>query len=255
MTKDNYLTIAAISLVAYLTADVAHHMLGHAAACLALGGQIKLLSSVFVNCSLTGSAIDLAGPFANLLTGLVSLVAIYLLPRMSSSTRLFLALVVAFNFFWFYLQLAFSVTTRTDDWAWFMKQFHISGLSRYGMIAAGLTGYVFSIRVVARQLAPFASPHARARIIVVIAWVSAGIIACATAAFDPRAADVILKSALPQSMLLSIGLLLVPTRAARLTSSADVATPLPLSVIWIVMAVLAGAASIVLLGPGTALSS
>jgi len=246
--KDSYLTISAIALLAYLSADVAHHALGHAAACLAFGSQINLLSSVLVKCSLTGSAIDLAGPLANVLIALIALVAVRLLRRISASVRLFLSLVAAFNLFWFWLQLVFSATTMTDDWAWFINQYHIGRISRYAMIATGIVGYAVTIRIVARQMAPFASAHVRAIIIVAIAWVSAGFIACATAAFEPRAVDVILKSALPQSMLLSIGLLLVPSQAARFASNTAVATPLPFSRAWVVMAAFGCAASIILLG-------
>jgi hypothetical protein len=254
MTRDNYPTIAAIALCAYLSADVAHHVMGHAAACMALGGQIKFLSSVLVICSATGSAIDLAGPFANLLTGIVAFSILHTTRHTSSATHLFLALVVAFNLFWFFLQLAFSVTTSTDDWAWFIKQFHISHLIRYAMIAAGIAGYLFTIHIVAKQMAPFASSHTRAKPIVVIAWITAGIIAVATAALDPNAAVVILRNALPQSMVLSAGLLVVSSKAAR-TPSIDVEKPLAFSARWIAIALLSGIASILLLGPGVALTT
>lgn len=254
MTRDNYPTIAAIALLAYLSADVAHHVMGHAAACMALGGQIKSLSSVLVLCSATGSVIDLAGPFANFLTGIVAFVVLLAVRNASSTTRLFLVLVVAFNFFWFFLQLASSVTTSTDDWALFIKQFHIDNLIRNGMIAVGIAGYFLTIHIVARQMAPFASPPARARVIVVIAWITAGFIACSTAAFDPHATEVILRNALPQSMALSIGLLFVPLKAAR-ASSVEVAASVPFSLAWITLALLAGVASILLLGPGIALNN
>jgi hypothetical protein len=55
--KDNTATIAAIGLLAYASADIAHHALGHGAACLGLGGRIISLSSIFVNCSLHGATI------------------------------------------------------------------------------------------------------------------------------------------------------------------------------------------------------
>ena len=57
--KDNIVTIAAIGLLAYASADIGHHAFGHGAACLGLGGRILSLSSIFVNCSLRGAAIDL----------------------------------------------------------------------------------------------------------------------------------------------------------------------------------------------------
>jgi hypothetical protein len=41
-------TLAAIGLLAYVSADIAHHALGHGAACLALQGQTRSLG-VFDN--------------------------------------------------------------------------------------------------------------------------------------------------------------------------------------------------------------
>src|SRR5580658_2205809 len=96
-SKDNLATVGAIGLLAYVSADVAHHALGHGAACLALGGRIRSLSSVFVNCSVTGAVIDLAGPFANLVTGLAAALCIRVVHRTSTPTRLFFILVAAFN--------------------------------------------------------------------------------------------------------------------------------------------------------------
>src|SRR5436309_2789518 len=87
------------------TFGVSHHALGHGGACFALGGRINSLSSIFVDCSLTGTAIDLAGPFANLALGLLALLAMRFARPTSASARLFLILVAAFNLFWFELQL------------------------------------------------------------------------------------------------------------------------------------------------------
>ena len=189
--KDNIVTIAAIGLLAYASADIAHHAFGHGAACLALGGRIISLSSIFVNCSLRGAAIDLAGPFANLVLGLVAMLAARMATRASSATRLFYILVAAFNLLWFALQLVFSAATRTDDWAWAMHQFQVAEPIRYGMIAVGALAYLLSVRAIAAQMAPFAHPPARARTIVLSAWLTAGGLACATAALDHNAAAAI----------------------------------------------------------------
>jgi len=252
MPKDNYLTIAAIAILAYLLADVAHHAFGHGAACILLGGHINSLSSIFVNCSLTGSVIDLAGPLANFILGVLGFALIPLMGRTSSSNRLFLTLVAAFNLFWLWLQLAANAATMTDDWAWPMKQLRINGIGQYAMVAAGIAGYLFTIRMVAKQLASFSIPVARVRIIVMVALISAGIIATVTAAFDPHATEAILRHALPQSLLSSIGLLFVPSRASRCSSSDDVANPVPFSLFWVITAALSALASVVLLGAGIA---
>jgi len=252
-SRDSLATLVAVSLIAYVSADVAHHALGHGAACLVLGGQIHSLSSIFVNCSLTGAAIDLAGPFANLLIGLVAALFARIALRQTTSARLFCILAAAFNLQWFALQLVFSAATLTDDWAFAVQEFHVSSLARYGLIAIGALSYVVTVQFIAAQMAPFARPVSRARTIVGTAWLTAGVIACATALLDANPAAAILRNAGPQSLLLSIGLLFVPARAARLSCS-SAASMLARSFPWILAATLVGAASIVFLGPGIAVT-
>ncbi len=254
VSKDSVLTIGAIGLLAYLSADVAHHVLGHAGACLALGGQVQSLSSVHVQCSVTGSAVDLAGPVASLLVGMVAWLGARFTGLRRAATHLYCTLAAAFNFFWFGGQLAFSAATRTDDWAWAMQQYHVIEPIRYGMIACGVAFYLFAVRVVGYQLAPFAQPIARARIIAATAWVSAGVIAILTAALDHPASSVILRDAMPQSLLLPIGLLFAPARAARSASSDGASGCLPIMIPWIVSAAVACGLSVACLGPGFAIA-
>ncbi len=247
--KDDIATVAATGLVAYVSADIAHHALGHGAACLMLDGRIRLLSSIFVNCSLTGATIDLAGPFANLAVGFVAVLVTRVTTR-TSATRLFFVLAAAFNLFWFGLQLAFSAATRTDDWAWAIRYFHVTEPVRYSLIAVGVLVYVFSIRIISVAMAPFAHPRGRATTIVVAAWLAAGAIACATAAFDRNPASAILRHAAPQSLLLTLGLFFVPGRATGLSPSEGGDVAIAASIPWIVAAIIVGAVSMVYLGPG-----
>ena len=252
--KDSVVTIAAIGLLAYASADVTHHALGHGAACLVLGGQIVSLSSNYVQCSLRGATIDLAGPLANLVLGLGALLASRMASRRSSATRLFLVLVAAFNLLWLTLQLVFSLATRTDDWAWALHQLHVTAPIRVAMIVVGSACYVVTVRASAVRLAPFAHPCARAWRIVLTAWLTAGALATATAAFDPSAGVVLLRHVLEQSLGLSIGLLFVPVRAARLALPERGAALVTFSWAWVGAAAIVGAASIALLGPGIAIA-
>lgn len=248
--RDNALTIAAIGLLAYLSADVAHHALGHGGACIALGGQIVSLSSIYVHCTVRGALMDLAGPFANLALGLLALMAVRFSGNASSSVRLFYVLVAAFNLFWFEMQLVFSAATRTDDWAWPLQHYAIGEAVRYALIAVGALAYLATIRIIAAQLSPFAQSRARVSRIAFIAWLTAGVLACATGLFDPHPIPAILRHAAPQSLAFSVGLLFTPTRASSFASSASAASELPLSLAWITVAMLAAAGSIVFLGPG-----
>ncbi len=248
--RDDLVTLVAIGLLAYATADIAHHVLGHGGACRALGGRIVSLSSVFVNCTVRGSAIDLAGPFANLAVGLAALALAHHLSA-ASTARLFFALAAAFNLFWFALLLLFSAATRTDDFAWPMAAFHVSEPVRYGLIAVGGLLYLLSVRAVAVPMAGYARPRARVWRIVVAAWLTAGVLACATALFDRHPAAAILHHAAPQSFIVSIGLLFLPQRAAQISTA--VSPVIGLSVPWVAAALIAAAVSIVFLGPGFSL--
>jgi hypothetical protein len=249
--RDGLNTVAAIALLAYVSADVAHHLLGHGVACVASGGRIVLLSSIFVNCTVRGAAVDLAGPFANLAIGMAALAAaIYAMPRLGPAVRLFLILTAAFNLLWFTLQLAFSAATRTDDFAWPMMHFHVGAIGRYVLIALGALGYLVSIRVIARLMGGFAYPLARVQKLVLISWLTAGGIACLTAAFDHHPVAALLHHAAPQSLLLSIGLLFVPARTVP--QERPVVPRIESSVPWILAACVVAAASIIFLGPGIA---
>jgi hypothetical protein len=251
--RDSIATIAAIGLLAYVAADVAHHALGHGAACIALGGRVASLSSTFVDCTLRGSAIDLAGPLASLVAGAAAMAWLRIATRLSPAARLFWILAAAFNLFWFALQLVSSAATRTDDWAWAMHEFHATELARYGLIATGLAGYAWVVRACATWMAPFASSRARAGAIALVPWLAAGAIACATALLDRHAGPAMFRLALAQSMGLAIGLLFVPRRAAKIAPAASAqAEAIGFSLPWVATAAIAGVGSILLLGPGIA---
>ena len=251
---DSFATVAAVALIAYVSADVAHHALGHGVACLAQGGRIESLSSVFVRCSCTGAAIDLAGPLANLLLGLGALGTIRFASLTAASARLFWSLTAAFNLFYFAGQLLFSAATRTDDWAWPLRYFHVAEPVRFALMALGCTAYVLTVRLLATQMASFAAPRARATALVYCAWTTAGLTACLTAAFDRQPAAALLYHAVPQSLLLPLGLLFVPVPAARRAALVAAENVLAFSLPWAMAAAVVGLASLLILGPGIALA-
>ncbi len=254
-TNDSGITIAAIGLLAYASADVAHHVLGHGGACLALGGSIISLSSVFVDCSLHGATIDLAGPVANLALGLAAMSVARVARPGSAAMRLFWVLAVAFNLFWFAGQLVFSVVTGTDDWAWAMERYGVTAAGRFGLLVIGVSAYLLVIRYTSSRLTGFAYPRQRVGRIVLFALVAAGLTACATATLARDPVRVILSQALPQSVLLPIGLLFVPGRAARLLECDNQAAAVAFSIGWVCVAGIVGIASIFFLGPGIAVAS
>lgn len=203
---DDLPTVTALGLLGYESADVAHHVLGHGAMCLASGGRIELLSSIQVLCSVRTPIIDLAGPFANLLVGGIAAAAAI---ASRSTTRLLFALASGFNLLWFGGQLVFSVATRTDDFAWPLTAYYAAGADRYALIAFGVLLYIATRQLVAHLAAGY-GPPGRANRIMWTAWFAAGIFACTTALFDSDPWTAVIHYAAPQSWLLSAGLLSVP---------------------------------------------
>lgn len=250
--QDSLTTVVAIALVAYVTADIAHHGIGHGLMCWLQGGQIELLTSVFVRCSRTALAIDLGGPVANLVLGLIAALALRISKRPSVSTELFYILLAGINLMWFSIQLVFCVLTDTDDWTWLLHVFNSAPAVRYPLVALGVLIYVLAARYLRTRMARFARPPGRSRVIVLAAWLSAGAIACATAVFDPNGPGAVWHKALPQSLLLSIGLLSL-ARGSQNVPPPEGYGAIGISRGWIVAAVMLSLLSIAFLGPGVGL--
>lgn len=72
------LTLVATSALAYVMGVALHEHLGHAAACLLLGGRVTELGAFYVNCNYAGmsrwgvKAVAAAGPLVSALTGILS---------------------------------------------------------------------------------------------------------------------------------------------------------------------------------------
>lgn len=248
--RDDLATVASIGAVAYLLADVAHHAFGHGLACLALGGSIRSLSSVFVDCTLTGAIIDLSGPAANLVIGVVAALLAIAYGQRSRSLAFFLVLTAAFNLYWLTLQLVFSVATNSDDWAWPMHVYGAGTTVRWSLAAAGAIAYHLTTRFVGRQLAiPDRSDALR---VVLAAWLAAGAVACLTAAFATSAISTVTQHALPQSLGLSVGLLFTPAISARQTRGPRLT--IHRSWPWILAAIASTALSVLILGRGVPLA-
>jgi len=108
----SYSTLAAIASVAFVVACVAHEAVGHGGMCLALGGRITLLTSVYFRCANGGPLTDAAGPLMYLIVG----AACWLLARgrpVASWSRLFFVLAMAPNLFWGAGYFTFSAATNT----------------------------------------------------------------------------------------------------------------------------------------------
>jgi hypothetical protein len=165
-TKDrastDYLTVIALSLLAYTLAVLLHEHLGHGLACAALGGHLTELGAYYVNCqyaNMSDSSIRLvavAGPMVSLLTGVLCLSVLGRIPKSSSHARYLVWLLGTIGLMTAFGYLLFSGVSGLGDfgtsrdgalylaapeWLW-----------RVVLVLLGVAGYALAIFVSLRRI-------------------------------------------------------------------------------------------------------
>lgn len=193
-------TLAALAGVAFVTAAVGHEAIGHGGACLAAGGRVTLLTSVYFRCSDGVPAVDAAAPLMNLVMG----AAFWAMARgrpAASASRMFFVLAMAFNLFWGAGYFVFSSVTNRGDWAFVLRGLALEPrwLWRALMGILGLFLYVRFLRAIA-ACAPAGLPFA-------MAWLVAGTISCLAALCYPGPTLPALREAAQEGFGAAVGLL------------------------------------------------
>lgn len=173
----SFVTLSAIAALAFIVACVSHEVIGHGGACLALGGRITLLSSVYFRCSNGGPLIDASGPLMNFIVGASCYAILRARPRLARNWRLFFAFAMAFNLFWGAGYFILCAITDQGDWAFVLHQLALEprAVWRCAMGALGFFLYYGSTRLVAAEL-PSGTP-------LVVPYLAAGVVACLTPLF------------------------------------------------------------------------
>jgi hypothetical protein len=243
-----FVNVAAIAALAFIAACTSHEVLGHGGGCLAEGGRITLLTSVYFHCENGGVIADLAGPCANLLLGIAAYV---LLERndWSSNLRHFLLLTCAFNLFWLSGCMLVSAAAGRSDFAYLLRVLAVSPpwLGRLALGALGLLVYWAGMRATAKHTAQGAS--------LVISYTVAGIVSCGAALFFVGPVAPAVREAAFESFGSAIGLLLLARSMSRRLPQNPLSMPSPSSFGWLAAGVLVTVAFILLLGRGIVVAS
>lgn len=186
-------TVAAIAIAAACIVTVDHEALGHGSACLALGGSITLLTSVYFHCTVPSAWIAAAGPLANLIMSAAAWLVLRAVPRRLSRLRLLLVLMTAFGVFWEAGYLLYSTVLGEGDWAVAARSLLGSSTWRWESVTGGLgfVLYVVGTRLTARSLrlalGQDGSPRSTDfRGLLRTSWAAASLSACvAAAAYAP----------------------------------------------------------------------
>jgi hypothetical protein len=225
------ITVVAIAAAAASIAAFAHEAAGHGGVCLALGGQITQLTSVYFHCKPGDAWVAAGGPIGNLVAFALSWLGLAALPAGPPRLRLMLMLVMGFSIFWAAGYLPYSMWRHDGDYYLAARDL-IPGpgvVWRWGGVILGLLLYVLGAVTVARSGAAWADQGAVVRMRR-LAWLAGAISAVAAAAlYAPDRIEAMVQALLEVGAA-SVPLLLAlrPRAAATLTE-----TPVARSVPWI----------------------
>jgi hypothetical protein len=114
---DDRVPVGAIAVAAACIVTLDHEALGHGSACLAFGGRIALLTSVYFRCTTPSVWIAAAGPAGNLVMSAAAWGALQIVPPRLSRLRWLLLLVAALSVFWEAGYLLYATVLGEGDWA------------------------------------------------------------------------------------------------------------------------------------------
>jgi hypothetical protein len=186
--RNDWLTVAAIGLLAMCAVTVDHEGLGHGSVCLLVHGRITLLTSSLFRCSARSGWIDAGGPAMNLFMGTLALVARAMLPKNFLKLRLFLICVTAFSFFWEGGYLIDAMHHQNGD-LYFFTQFLLGSVTvwqRWVGAGAGLALFVLSARIASGALSGIWPDARAARGVARTIWIAAATGAAIAAALYVR---------------------------------------------------------------------
>jgi hypothetical protein len=256
-TPDDFLTLMALGILAFILADVTHEGLGHGLAIVTLGAKPVIFTTCYFGSQgSTTRWIPAAGGLANLCVGLLSFLSLRLVRPRSTHLRYFLVLAIAFNLFFASAYPAYSGVALFGDWAAVISGLTPAWLWRTLLVLVSVTAYLLSMMLVARAIRPFCGsrqPQAVKRLsrITLIPYLAAMAAACLGGAPNPAGSMVILTAALPAAAA-AFGLTQMDHFAAATSSDSHVQAGgvITRSRSWIAAAVLVLAFFAGVLGPG-----
>jgi len=154
------LTIAAISVVAYIVQNVLHEAVGHGGVCLLLGGEPTSLSTAYFD-MVDGSVspaerrlVAAGGAVVNILAGGICWALLRTMRGAGDSFRFFLWLSMTINLLTGTGYLLFSGTMQVGDWVVVIAGFEPFWLWNTLMILVGVVTYLLCIRLSLSTMLP-----------------------------------------------------------------------------------------------------
>ena len=251
--RNDWLTAAAVGVLAMCVVTFDHEALGHGGVCVLLNGHIRVLTSSIFRCGVRSAWIDPAGPAANLLMGTLALAGLRLVPERLLTARLLLIVITAFSYFWEAGYLIRAMQRRDGD-LYYFAQFlfgHVSTWQRLVASGVGLALYILTARLTSDAFLKLWPQVRVARGVARTVWISAtaGAAAAALAYAGPGWSD--FRDAVLETGAASFPLLFIPLTRPQVEERRSSAL-LARSSITIVVAAVIYAVFVASLGRGIA---
>jgi hypothetical protein len=189
---DDFPTLIALGIIAFIIADVAHEALGHGLATLAVGGHPELLTTSYFSSSGSWSRwIPAGGGIANLMVGGLFMFTLRMFRVMTPTLRYFCILGATFNLLFAAGYPFYSGIAVFGDWASVISGLSPAWLWRVLLVVVSVAGYYGALLLLATEVRPFCGSGSvdalrRLRRITLIPVLAALVTACVAGALNPR---------------------------------------------------------------------
>jgi len=250
--QDDRLTVWAIAALAFMISSVLTEAT-HAVVALRTIAPLGMMTSAGWSSAYENVASEIAAPLANLAAAVVFWLLLRAFKTASVRARLFLLLSFAFNALTATAYVGFLGLTDYGDWYSVLLGVVAWTPARLLLLIGGVLAWCAAIFVLGSALT-HSMQRRRFRRIMLLAFVSAVVIACVAAAVNRLGIEFVLLSDLPITVVAQVGLLLVPFVLRRSASPAANPETITRSPIWIRVSAVCALAFIAVLGRGIILT-
>jgi hypothetical protein len=258
---DDLISVAAIGILAFISTDIAHEVVGHGIGFLIAGGRSGILTATRLihEPRLPDPAwriFDIGGPAGNLIWAGVCCLAQRQIGRAAPALRLFLWATMSFSLLWEFGYLMKCGLTGQGDAMALTSGLMPGWLWRGLMFVIGLVLYRWALSFTSADLhfvlsAEVAQWRSRLVRMLVTLCGAGGLVACAGPIFDPRGRLEMLNSGALTSFASWVGLFATPSLFPRhAEKDLIVIGPVGRSIPLILLAAVASVLFVAILGPG-----
>lgn len=256
-TKDDWLTVCAISILAGIVGNVLHEGVGHAATALLTGAKSGVLSTVAWSSGYDSRLVAAGGTLANLVAGLVFWMVLRGARGASVRWRFFLLTSLAFNLFDGTGYFLFSGFTNFGDWAVVIAGLPAHWLWRTILVVGGVVSYFGAVLLVGSALVRFVgvsrSESRRLTKLTLLPYLISILVASTSGLMNPVGLQLMWESALPATAGGHSGLLWLKYYIPKGTVPERSSDSIGRDYLWIALAIALSIPFIFVLGRGITL--